>query len=304
MRGYDYYYDATGKPFIINRSTGEVQEGVVIVAPQGSKCYTPEQQAAYQQRKEQEEKQRLLDAVKAMQLSELGHFYFASTEKEYDLLPATLARLIYLCTFLRFDSETLYITQRKEMQMKDLPGVLGLSRNTVNGFLKDASSYLRVSETGDLCVNTDFFRRGALPKGEHVGFQRIYIKAVRTLYQSSSASKHKHLGYVFLMLPFVNIEHNILCWNPDEKDLDMIQPITVAEFCSAINYDKNQSSRLLREYSKITFPVDGHEEHFCSFVYDGRNMRSAKIFVNPRILYSGSDYEQVKNLGCFCKVKK
>ena len=70
-------------------------------------------------------------------------------------------------------------------------------------------------------------------------------------------SKHTNLGYIFKLIPYVNCEYNIICHNPLEKDLDLIEPMTVGEFCEAIGYDKTNASRLIKIYNEIIFEVDG-----------------------------------------------
>ena len=42
-----------------------------------------------------------------------------------------------------------------------------------------------------------------------------------------------------------------------------------------------------------------HRERFLSIVGDGLDKGSHRLYVNPRVLYSGSDYKQVAILGRF-----
>lgn len=301
MQGYDFYTDPdTGERWGVELSTGEVRKAVSIEVVAGTIYYTPEQQAAYRERQKKEKEHRLKQDMIKMQKDDLGHYYFALV-LDYGLSPATLARLIFLCTFLRYDCDTLYLTQRTKMFVKDLYELLGLSRNTVSSFIKEASPYLYILDDDTIHINNDFFLRGALPKETHSSFLRIYIDTVRNLYRTTPINKHRYLGYVYLMLPYMNIEHNILCWNPEEKQLDSVLPLSVLDFCHIINYNDNQSARLCREYSKITFMVNGKLERFCSFVYDGSNPKMAAIYINPHIIYSGNDYKHVEILGAFCE---
>ena len=103
------------------------------------------------------------------------------------------------------------------------------------------------------------------------------------------------------MLPFINLEYNVLCKNPIEKDLDKIELLSLAEFCNIISYNISQLNRLLNIYKNIKFNVNGKQENFCAFTYDGLDRRKSRIFVNPHILYNGTNYSQVKVLGAFCK---
>lgn len=192
---------------------------------------------------------------------------------------------------------------KTKMKKSDLGSILKLSdatvfrfRKEVNGkyIFEDSDNYLKLT-------SNDLFQRGKLKKCNDDDFhQRFYINAIRNLYEQTDISKHKHLGYVYKMLPYVNIEYNILCLNPFENELEKIQPITFNEFCNHVSYNSNQTKRLIKLYSQINFDVDKRKELFCSFVYDGVNQTNQKIFVNPRVLYGGSDYKKVEVLGIFC----
>ena len=103
------------------------------------------------------------------------------------------------------------------------------------------------------------------------------------------------------MLPYINLEFNVLCKNPLETDLERIEPLSLKEFCAEIGYDTSQINRLLNIYRKLTFDVKGKQENFCAFVFDGINRNKSKIFINPNVLYNGSNYRRVKILGMFCR---
>lgn len=85
------------------------------------------------------------------------------------------------------------------------------------------------------------------------------------------------------------------------KDLDKIQFLSLAEFCNIIGYNISQLNRLLNIYKNITFDVKGKQKIFCAFAYSGLDRKTSRIFVNPHILYNGTNYNKVKVLGAFCK---
>jgi hypothetical protein len=106
------------------------------------------------------------------------------------------------------------------------------------------------------------------------------------------------------MIPYLNKEYNVLCWNIDEQSIDNIECMTLDEFCEEIGYSTNQRKRLIDEYKEITFPVDGIQEPFCSFVTNGSDFNDTKIYVNPRVLYKGSRMDSVRILGLFSKPRR
>lgn len=297
QNGYDYILDdETGTFKAISRSTGEITEAVQHILPYGTKCYTPESQRLYKERKEQERKHN----IRRLKEKELGNFYFTSRKEDFtDISPESLTRLIYLNTFIAYGNRVM-LTERTPMHHRDLSGVLKLSKATITRFWKEVSpKYIKETDEGLILSNDVIFRRGAIKEGD--SYQRMYIKGIRSLYESTDKCNHKYLGFLFRLLPFVNIEYNVVCSNPFEKDLERVELISIADFCNMIGYDKAHINKLIRIYQNIKFDIGEKLERFCSFTYDGISRQNAKIFINPHILYCGSDYTKVEVLGAFCK---
>lgn len=283
----------------VDKTTGEVSHAIVCAVPEGSKIYTPAQQRAYEKLKEAQRKKYFA----RLSNSELGHYYFVSSaEKFKGLTPETVTRLIYLSTHLiRYNTNTLMLTRKTPMRRKDLAKVLGVSKSTANRFWCEVSpKYIDENENGLLITNTEVFKRGSIRRvTDDNPYLKMYINGVRKLYESAETSNYKRLGYLFKLLPFVNLEYNILCANPLEADIENIEPLTIAQFCELIGYDKSHINRLLEVYNTVRFEVNGRQERFCSVVYNGIDRNNAMIIINPHILYSGSDYNAVKVLGAF-----
>lgn len=294
-KGYDISTDPnTGIQFYIERATGECVEAISMTVPAGSYCVTPEQQ-----RIDAETKQRQRAYFSEKEITKLlGRFYSLALDNGFsELSPATVARLVYLGTFLKYGTDCLYQTERTPMTRKMLPEIMNVSDDTTRRFMEEASPYIFEDEAGHLHMKWPTFIRGKLPP-EHEGYQKIRIEAVRTLYLSTAVENHKRLGYIFLMLPFISIEHNILCHKPYASNIEEIQPMTVREFCEKVglSYNKMTVSRLKRIYADIQFMVRGKPELFCAFTTDGVHHENDKIFVNPLVLYSGRDAVRVKGL--------
>ena len=92
---------------------------------------------------------------------------------------------------------------------------------------------------------------------------------MRALYEATPHRLHQYLGYIFLMMPYVNVQWNIVCHNPLEDHLEVIEPMTLGEFCDAIGYERDNAQRLLDNYRKITFNWKGKQQYFCTFFYTG-----------------------------------
>lgn len=294
---YEYRTTEDGRTVAINTRTGEIHKALNLLTPEGSHVLTPEDQQRNRERKEQrEQNQRRKNAS-----NEFGDFYFMRSEQEFpELSPQTLARLIYLETYIAYADKTakhknkLMKTRKTQMRREDLPEVLKVSRSLADEFWNEVSpKYVTADEEGLLYSNSEVFIRGTLKKKEFTAYQKFYKNGIQSVYLSLKPSKHRYLGYVYQMLRFVNFEFNVLCFNPDETNRDKIEPMTVRQFCDEIGFDVSNWCRLENVYRNLRFKVGDNLEKFCAFVTDGGNKADMRIIVNPRIIYGGTDYQKV-----------
>lgn len=298
MNNYTIQTYPDGRSYAINNLTGKTVNTCTVVVPSGSKIYTPEDIEARQLRLEREAKKAIIR--KANQHK--PRFFFVRAESEFqDLTPATVTRLIVLGTYCAYDGR-LILNNRTPMKRSHLKEVLKLSDAAITNFWREVSPKYVTEHDGYLYLSDRrTFIRGNLPKYGHDYWIKFFITAVRTLYKKTDTSNHKHLGYIYQLLPFVNVEHNILCRNVFERDVEDIEPITLLELCDLIHYDCRNLYRLLQIFRRIKFKVNGREELFCKFVNDDVNISKSYIIINPRVLYSGSNTKAVENFGTLCK---
>lgn len=265
----------------------------------GSIIYSPEDQERYKARKRQEAERLLRQEKLKHRRNNKSKFCFVSAEEQDSTVPpATMARIVFLATFLGYDG-ILRVNLQKKMKRSDLGDILQLKKSEVYNFWNEVKGkYLFENENGFLRMCSEFSCKGKLSYGGR--YQQIFVNSVQELYRKTPPRQHKYLGYVFQMLPYINVEYNILCTKPMEKNLDLVDPITIDGFCSAIGYSKDQRARLMRVYASITFPVDGKQEQFCAFVTHGADLGRTMIFVNPHILYHGKQDAQTQILGKLC----
>lgn len=286
----------------LEHDTGVLLDNEVSEHPVGTKHITPAQQRrnkAYWAMKEENEATKWR---RERERNSGGDYYFLAADTRYrDVSPETAVRLVYLGTFQKIGKDFLMLTKRTPMKLQDLRDVLNISPSSVSKFKAEtinAGRYLCVNSDNTMTLSPDFFHRGKIGKNwYHREYQTVFHDAVRSLYNRTLPRNHGRLGLIFQMIPFINREHNILCHNPEEIDINKIIPLTIDEFCGEIGYNPNQRSRLMREYSRITFDVNGVQERFCSFCFDGAHRGSIRIIINPRILYKGSYADRVGEYG-------
>ena len=96
--------------------------------------------------------------------------------------PKTAARLMYLATYLSYDGVH---SERKRMAE-----LLGLKRKTFDRFFVEVTDAGMLIKTDDgYTMNRNYFVRG---KVEYPLYQSLY----------------QYLGYIFLMMPYVNVQWN------------------------------------------------------------------------------------------------
>lgn len=284
--------------FAVDNRTGELLRTSNMQIIEGSHIFTPQE---WEDRKRLAEERKERERRKASSRP-LGNFLMVSGRGFDELPPATLTRLIVLATFADYNG-ALMAGREKPMTRADAQKILGLGDTAFKQFIRAVIPRFIVERSGFLYLtDRSTFLRGKLPKDDHAQRWKVYVRAVRNLYNVTDKRQHKYLGYAFELLRFINTEYNILCHDVEETDLDLIKPMTLYEFCETIGHDWNHVNRLLSAYRQLTFKVDDHIERFVSFVFDGLDKRDARVFINPHILYSGSNYHQVEILGAFCKI--
>lgn len=300
IQGYDFVSSqATGEILAVRRSTGEVFNAVTITVPAGTISYTPEEQEVYRERRKREAEKQLREQERRYRKNNTPKFCFISAEhSEIELDPATMARLVYLSTFLDYKGN-LKVNSCRKMKFSDLENVLRIKKSEVYNFWNQVNKIcVFADQKGNLSMYSEFSLRGKLPYGKR--YQQIFIETVQNLYQQTKITKHKYLGYIFQMLPYINVEYNILCRNPLQNDLERVEPISIDEFCDLIGYNSHNRIRLMKIYADITFTVDGKQEQFCAFVSKGTDIGNTRIFVNPHILYHGTQGMHTQILGKLC----
>lgn len=252
-------------------------------------------------RKQYAENNEQVECFKYLTKKEQFVMYLFNIHKSMtDLSPQTAIRLVYLSTFLEYDGKFLksngkYITREK------MQNLMVLKPATFKRFLAEVVStgYL-IKEKKLYKLNTDHFYRGELSidsSDKKQRYVRVYINNLRKLYLSVSQNKHVYLGYIFQLIPYINREWNVICYNPEETDEDAIIPMSVGDFCELVGYDRTNAARFMREYRDIKFDWNGYNQSFLGYFYNYEDDKAdMRFFANPNIFFAGNDYNRVKIL--------
>lgn len=277
---------------VIDAETGEIYENVNITNEEDRKKYKDylNARSKYEfQRAEIQEKYR-----------QYGGFVWLlyNSNQIFDLgvKPDVLTKLIYISTHMKYDNR-LTLSNNVNMRKKNLMKILNIQERTFRDFYNSVTeaNILLENEDGDLYLNTSIFRRGVIEDID-CNRTRLYIKSIRSLYEQAKVSEHKLLSYLFQAIPFVNVNYNILCFNPLERDFDKVEAMTMKDYCKLIGYSEDNDRRLktklkglrLKQCPVFSF-VDNSDGLFC--------------YINPDVYYAGNKWDEVKILGKFQKNK-
>ena len=278
-------------------------------------------------------------------------FIFAKLEPETRFCPdldfATLWRLVVLATHSSYveDDNDGFLTNgmltkaQKPMSKKEMQNVLKLQKRTFDRFLekvchvddngevktdstdpnKPIINYLYPANDGKWMLNSEYFLRGTLTRGQENYVNRLYIDSIRKLHSVSRQKDHAALGMILALMPFVNRRWNVICSNPFETDSESILPLTPQQMCMVLGLDSSHAERtigriendntvygnLYKQLIDIELMIDGKMQVFCNIL---GNKYGAALIVNPNFVYLGNAKDKraiiEANLGFTNRYKK
>jgi len=287
--------------YYVNPNTGEVMDydgKTVYIQTLEERKRTKEY---FKKQKEKEKKAQQINE----QYKEYGNFvwsvYNINQQLFANIKPSNITRLMYISTYLNYKGYLMY-NQRTVMTKKNMSELLRLSDRGFIYFYKDMidNNILQI-QNNKIYINHDLFGKGSLPKNQIAKFvqndkyiTRLYIDGVRAFYDISTSRSHKTLSYLFQILPYVNREFNIVCFNPLEEDLDKVQCMSLGEFCNTIGYDYHNVKQLQKKLFDTTFTINGKITTAIGCVNTGLSNSDCKIFINPKVYYAGNQWDKVE----------
>ena len=213
-----------------------------------------------------------------------------------DIKPQNITRLIYIVTYLNYDG---YLMNDNHIYMdkKNLYKKLNISRQEADRFYKDMiTNNIFVQHNNRIYVNDNCFSKGYIHKSSKYkrSITKIYIDHIRNIYTNCEVSSHKHLGYIFKIMPYVHVQYNIVCKNPHEKTYSKIIPLSLDDFCEIIHYSKTKKNRVVQELIS-RFRINGQP----ILNYVAMNNKTKCIFIHPNVYYAGEKSRTVYLLGKF-----
>jgi len=216
-------------------------------------------------------------------------YQYCKTKKE--LSQADLTRLILMATYVNYDGVLTYDNRTilTKQNMNNL--VLHLHKETYYNFYKKMVRLKIIKEEDNkLILNKSYYFKGF--PADHQKFIRqrnyirIYIEAIQYLYRNVPIKSHKQLGIIFYLIPFINRYWNILCKNPDEENLELVEVLTLDNLAEILDYSPKYLFQLKKDLKKIKLN-DG--KNIIIFIEKDVDSSIKQICINPMIIYGDSD---------------
>lgn len=205
------------------------------------------------------------------------------------LSPQDVARLMFIGTYVAWESNRLQSDNGKKiLKKKDVEQLVGMSTKRFNELYnryKDEGILIE-GENGELYLSPTVVYRGNVKKlGSSVvdlSYTRVFRKTARDLYSKFNGRKLGQLAIVYSVIPFLNFESNVVCFNPGETVTELVRPLSIRELSEILGYKDPAKFKTALNGIK----VDG--EPMFTFAEDPHNRREKRIIVNPKVIYAGN----------------
>lgn len=179
----------------------------------------------------------------------LGYYFHLlySNVLSLNLEPQYLIRFLKLCCYTDYKNKLVTgSTRGKKIKANELEKILNLSRNETS----KTKTYLinqgliKIDDDKTIEVNNAYVKRGQL-KGNLIDMDvvRVFNNGFNRLYDGAKARQHKKLVTFIKILPYLNINHNIICTNPMENIIKIEEMALLGELDTLIIFNLDRIGR-------------------------------------------------------------
>lgn len=225
---------------------------------------------------------------------------------DLNLNQATISRFLYLATYIDYNDreENVLVKHTKNnkieyMNKRDVKYLLNLGDTAFKSFYKEIKEKELLFEANSkIYLNPVYVNKGK-SNFKDKEYARMFIDTTRELYENCKPRQHKHLSYVYQLLPFLHYETNILCKNPEEIDINKLDKLHFTDICRMLNLsnDKKTMDKLKRDLFKFYITRDGEKYYFLSYVTIRQEIGTRSYYVvNPYVVWKGKNLQVAKDI--------
>lgn len=224
----------------------------------------------------------------------MGEFFHCFYEKlkDLDIENQYKTRALFLATYSTYEGGCLTDTSCSKLPMtkKEVKIRLKISQSEFSRTITALKeSNLILEDDIGYKINTEFIIKGSVSGEVDIKYTRVFIKGLQTLYYRSTPISHKKLYILFSLLPNINLQHNIICVNPEEEEVELINPFSLGDICEKCGYNANQKSRVWKSLLELKI---GSQFAICKTIRKDLEI----ICVNPKLYYGGTRLEDLRFL--------
>jgi hypothetical protein len=200
-----------------------------------------------------------------------------------------LARVMFIGTYTGWGDGQLKYDNGIPLKRRTLEQ---LTRMSHGGFselfnrLLEAEIIAEDESAGNLFMNPTLFYRGEMKQNKYdisdKSYVRLFRKTARELYHAYNGRTIKQLAALYAVLPFVNFNYNVICYNPTEPNLELVKPMTVTKLAALLGYKRTEN--LVKVIEKIQHegkPVFG----YYGTTY--KTMGKRGVIISPNLVFAG-----------------
>lgn len=232
-----------------------------------------------------------MEAFRKLQLENDGNFIWTYPAKIQELIQspefskADISMLVYLATYVNGSGYLAKDNKSTRMDKADIKEILEASRNLFDRFFNKLIHHDILEVDGKTYKWNQSYNFYGSTKGitNPNKLVRSYVNQIRSLYLKKKENGKRmytptKLYPIFAVVPYLHHSSNIVCKNPDVKDVEDIIYFSLSEIADilALNDSKKMSASL------SSLLLDGQ----TSFVkVESKNEKYLKL--NPRIFWAG-----------------
>lgn len=238
------------------------------------------------------EKKRQLIRTYNADISHFIFFIYKYCKLNDKLDQKDMTRLIMLATYVNYKGY-LMNDNSKAITKNQLMKILKLSKQSFYDFWNKIEDLKIISEeNGKIYLKKSLFFKGSVKEHKKYiqgkSLTRLYINNIRYLYNSVPVKQHKQLGIIFMLIPYINHYHNILCTNPNESILDDVEVMTLQDVLKILGYNASYISSLKKDLLKLKLE-DGR--NLIIFAQKEIGEKKKQIIINPEVIYGDNEAE-------------
>lgn len=239
------------------------------------------------------------------QVNELGGFVFmqynnlTTLTEQYGIPLQDIPKLVYLSSFLSYKTNILKTDDNEFMTKKSMASVLNVSRNIFNKFYNlMIEKNILIEQDKKILINSNIITKGEVITDKYK--TKVYITSIRYLYENTHPKKHKYLGFIYQIMPYVNKYNCGICRNPFEEDFKLVEPMTTRELCEilGVSMDGKNSKNITRTKKLLnSIKLKDGTNIVVSVKINGK--REDLWLVNPKVISNHVSYHDFKIISAF-----